>query len=96
MVIWDEQEGRQIGCVTTRGIVRAVRLRRDRIVVVQEHKVLVFSFDELKLQHQVETISNPHGIVALSTSPDHPVLACPGLHTGQVHLTYTHTLCLTH
>jgi hypothetical protein len=30
-----------------------VRLRRDRIVVVLEHKVLVYNFADLKLLHQV-------------------------------------------
>jgi hypothetical protein len=70
--------------------VRAVRLRRDRIVVALEHKVLVYNFADLKLLHQTETCANPRGLVAISstaamsTTSDNTVLACPGLHTGQV------------
>lgn len=64
--------------------VRAVRLRRDKIVVALEHKVLMYNFADLRLEHSTETLSNPAGLVALSPSPEHNVLACPGLHCGQV------------
>ena len=64
--------------------VRAVRLRRDRIVVALEHKVLVYNFADLKLLHQIETLANVAGLVAVSTAAESTVLACPGLHVGQV------------
>ena len=64
--------------------VRAVKLRRDRIVVALEHKVLVYNFADLRLLHSIETLSNPNGLVALSAANDQTVLACPGLHCGQV------------
>ncbi len=61
-----------------------MRLRRDRIVVALEHKILVYNFADLRLLHSIETMSNPHGLVVLSASADATVLACPGLHAGQV------------
>jgi WD repeat-containing protein 45 len=64
--------------------VRAVKLRRDRIVVAVEHKVLVYNFSDLRLLSSIETLSNPHGLVALSAAAEQTVLACPGLHVGQV------------
>lgn len=64
--------------------VRAVKLRRERIVVALEHKVLVYDFKDLRLLHSIETLSNPTGLVALSSSQDQIVMACPGLHSGQV------------
>jgi hypothetical protein len=65
-----------------------VRLRRDRIVVCLEHKVLVYNFADLKLLHQVDTLANPRGLVAVSAAADSTVLVCPGLHTGQVRGTW--------
>lgn len=62
---------------------RAVRLRRDKIVVALEHKVLMYNFADLRLEHSTETLANPHGLAALSPAPEHNVLACPGLHCGQ-------------
>lgn len=64
--------------------VRAVRLRRDRVVVALEHKVLVYNFADFKLLHQIETLANAKGLVAISSSAESTVLACPGLHSGQV------------
>lgn len=61
-----------------------MRLRRDRIVVALEHKVLSYNFADLKLLHQIETLGNSRGLLALSSTADSTVLACPGLHTGQV------------
>ncbi|KAI8470914.1 MAG: WD40-repeat-containing domain protein [Monoraphidium minutum] len=84
VMIWDDHQGKCIGELSFKTQVRAVRLRRDRIVVALEHKVLVYNFADLKLLHQIETLANSRGLVALSPSADAAVLACPGLHTGQV------------
>ena len=47
-------------------------------------QVLVYNFADLRLLHAIETLSNPAGLLALSPSADSAVLACPGLHAGQV------------
>ena len=47
-------------------------------------QVLVYNFADLRLLHTIETLSNPAGLLALSPSADQTVLACPGLHVGQV------------
>lgn len=39
---------------------------------------------DLRLLHTIETLSNPNGLLTLSPSADAAVLACPGLHPGQV------------
>ena len=61
-----------------------MKLRRDRIVVALEHKVLIYNFADLRLLHSIETQSNPAGLLALSAAAEQTVLACPGLHNGQV------------
>lgn len=84
VMIWDDHQSRCIGELSFRSEIRAVRLRRDRIVVVLEHKIYVYNFADLKLLHQIETIANPKGLCALSPASSPSVLACPGLHGGQV------------
>lgn len=84
VMIWDDRLNRCIGELSFRSQVRAVKLRRERIVVALEHKVLVYDFKDLKLLHAIETLSNPLGLVALSPSQDQTVMACPGLRGGQV------------
>lgn len=86
VMIWDDHQGRCIGELSFRTEVRAVKLRRDRIVVVLEHKIYVYNFADLKLLLQIETIANPKGLCALSSTSNSSVLACPGLHKGQVRI----------
>uniref|UniRef100_A0A383WHS1 Autophagy-related protein 18a n=1 Tax=Tetradesmus obliquus TaxID=3088 RepID=A0A383WHS1_TETOB len=86
VMIWDDHQVKCIGELSFRSQVRAVRLRRDRIVVALEHKVLSYNFADLKLLHQIETLGNARGLLALSSAADATVLACPGLHTGQVRI----------
>ena len=84
VMIWDDHQGRCIGELSFRVEVRAVRLRRDRVVVVLEHKIYVYNFADLKILHQTDTVANPLGLCALSPTQDSTVMACPGLNKGQV------------
>ncbi|XVE90944.1 hypothetical protein DITRI_Ditri20bG0116000 [Diplodiscus trichospermus] len=84
VIIWDDHQSRCIGEFAFRSDIRAVKLRRDRIAVVLEHKIYVYSFVDLKLLHQIETLANPRGLCCLSHHSNTSVLACPGLRRGQV------------
>ncbi|XP_042510032.1 autophagy-related protein 18c [Macadamia integrifolia] len=86
VMIWDDHQSRCIGEFSFRSEVRAVKLRRDRIVVVLEHRIYVYNFMDLKLLHQIETLANPRGLCCLSHHSNTSVLACPGLHRGQVRI----------
>ncbi|XP_068658963.1 autophagy-related protein 18a-like [Aristolochia californica] len=84
VMIWDDHQSRCIGELSFRSEVRAVRLRRDRIIVVLEQKIFVYNFADLKLLHQIETIPNPKGLCAISQASGSLVLVCPGMQKGQV------------
>ncbi|CAN1791159.1 Autophagy-related protein 18a, partial [Linum perenne] len=59
-----------------RSEVRSVKLRRDMIIVVLEQKIFVYNFADLKLLHQIETISNPKGLRAVSYGSGSLLLVC--------------------
>eukprot|EP00262_Sarcandra_glabra_P016738 TRINITY_DN555_c0_g1_i1.p1 TRINITY_DN555_c0_g1~~TRINITY_DN555_c0_g1_i1.p1 ORF type:complete len:449 (-),score=41.62 TRINITY_DN555_c0_g1_i1:160-1506(-) len=84
VMIWDDHQSRCIGELSFRSEIRAVRLRRDRIVAVLDQKIFVYNFADLKLLHQIETIPNPKGLCAVSHMSGMFVLVCPGLQKGQV------------
>ncbi|KAJ8764157.1 hypothetical protein K2173_005070 [Erythroxylum novogranatense] len=86
VLIWDDLQNRCISEFSFRSEVRAVKLRRDRIVVVLEHKIYAYSFVDLKLLYQIETLANPRGLCCLSHLSNTFVLACPGLRRGQVRI----------
>lgn len=84
VIIWDDHQSRCIGELRFRSAVRSVRLRRDCIVVILEQKIYIYNFADVKLVHQIETISNPNGLCEISQTAVSPVLVCPGLQNGQV------------
>lgn len=84
VMIWDDHQSRCVGEFAFRSNVRGVRLRRDRIVIVLEHKIYVYDFADLKLVHQIESTPNPKGLCCLSHYSSTSVLACPGLRRGEV------------
>ena len=44
----------------------------------------MYNFADLRMLHSIETLSNPSGLLALSAEASNTVLACPGLHQGEV------------
>jgi WD repeat-containing protein 45 len=84
VMIWDDHQNRIIGELSFRSEVKAVKLRRDRVVVVLEHKIYVYNFADLKLVDHIETIPNPRGLCALCPYTSNTVLVCPGLEKGHV------------
>lgn len=83
-MIWDDHQNRCIGELSFRSEVKAVKLRRDRVVVVLESKIYVYNFADLKLVDHIETTSNPKGLCALCPYSSNTVLVCPGLQKGHV------------
>ncbi len=79
VMIWDDHQNRCIGELSFRSEVKAVKLRRDRVVVVLATKIYVYRFSDLHLQDQMSTLPNPRGLVALCPDNNNTVLACPGI-----------------
>ncbi len=84
VLIWDDHQKRAIGELAFKTPVRAVKLRNNRIAVALEQKIYLYDIEDLQLLNCVETTPNPEGFLALSPSEDAAVLACPGLHVGEV------------
>ncbi|CAA0834493.1 Autophagy-related protein 18d [Striga hermonthica] len=84
VIIWDDHQSRCISEFSFRSEVRGVKLRRDRVVIVLEHRLYVYDFVDLRLISQIDTVANPRGLCSLSNDLSACVLACPGLKYGQV------------
>ncbi len=84
VMIWDDYQNRCIGELSFRSEVKAVKLRRDRIVVALSHKVYVYQFSDLKLLDQIQTIKNDSGLLALSIDSSNAVVVCPGVSRGHL------------
>jgi len=74
VIIWDDQRRKDIGELSFRHEVKAVRLRRDKVVVVLEFKVLLYKFADLTCVMELDTVSNSKGLCAVCPSPNLTVL----------------------
>ncbi|KAG6430365.1 hypothetical protein SASPL_108430 [Salvia splendens] len=81
--IWDDRLNRGIGELVFRSEVRAVRLRKDRIVVVMLHKIYVYCLSDFELIHQIETMENRQWLCEICKAGD-MVLVCLGEQRGFV------------
>ena len=79
-----QHKNRCIGELSFRAEVRAVRLRRDRVVVALDRRVYTYLFADLTLVDHLETAENPRGLCAVCASPTSNVLACLGALPGHV------------
>ncbi|KAK3842092.1 MAG: WD40-repeat-containing domain protein [Linnemannia gamsii] len=87
VIIWDDERNRGVIELEFRSEVKAVRLRRDKFVVVLVNKVIVYTFNlqPTKL-HVFETVDNDRGLVALSSSDKHAILIFPGRQSGHIQI----------
>jgi hypothetical protein len=84
VMIWDDHQNRCIGELSFKSEVRAVKLRRDRVLVVLSKKIYVYNFADLKLVDHIETFQNDQGLCSLCPYSNNTVVACPGLSAGTV------------
>ncbi|KAF8980819.1 WD repeat domain phosphoinositide-interacting protein 3 [Entomortierella lignicola] len=87
VIIWDDERNNEVTELEFRSEVKAVKLRRDKIVVVLINKVIVYSFSlkPTKL-HVFETVDNDRGLVALSSSDKDAILIFPGRQSGHIQI----------
>lgn len=83
VILWDDNQSARIGELTFKSDVKAVKMRRDKVVVVLEKFVYVYNFDKLDRIRKFETMPNAKGLVSLSPI-DQCVLAFPHVTKGVV------------
>ncbi|KAL6146575.1 PREDICTED: autophagy-related protein 18a-like [Fragaria vesca subsp. vesca] len=86
VMIWDDRKSQSVYDMSFRSEVRGLKLRGDRVVVVLNQKIVVHAFFDKKPLHEILTTENPKGLCEVSQSPGPMVLACPGLHKGEIRI----------
>ena len=92
VIMWDDKESRAIAELTFRTNVKALKLRRDMVVVGVDAKIFIYRFSDLVLMDTLDAsgTSSPElrNIVSVSGAPDRAVVACPGNVKGKVNVCF--------
>ncbi|RKP39163.1 WD40-repeat-containing domain protein [Dimargaris cristalligena] len=85
VILWDDSKHEVKARLEFKSEVRAVKMRRDRIVVALLNKVSVYSLSVVpQLLHSFETAENEAGVLALSSDNTASILAIPGRQFGHI------------
>ncbi|KAK9900096.1 hypothetical protein P389DRAFT_7826 [Cystobasidium minutum MCA 4210] len=94
VVLWDDKAEETMLELTFRDPVLNIVLRRDKLVVILERRVILFHLDlhnkdrgeAIVREGEYETVSNPLGLASIATTTGSTLLAFPGRQVGHVQL----------
>lgn len=83
-ILWDDHQCKAIGELSFRSEIKAVKLKKDRIIIVLEHKAYIYNFSDLKLIDSMETFNNSSGICSLCKNNNS--FATLGINKGSIRI----------
>jgi len=83
LILWEDSQQIPIGELAFKSEIKAVKLRKEKVVVALEKKVYIYDFEKLNNVVDFETGENPKGLVSISAVKD-IVVAFPFTEKGKV------------
>ena len=91
VIMWDDKESKAIAELTFRTNVKALKLRRDMVIVGVDSKVFIYRFSDLSLIDTLDA-SGANGelknLLSVSGAPDKALVACPANVKGKVNVCF--------
>lgn len=88
VIIWDDHQSKVVSELRFTSYVRNVKLKKDKLIVVCDHKIYVFNLLNFQNIDTIDTSENSKGLIAVSTDPLTTVIAHPDNKQGNVRVKF--------
>lgn len=88
VIIWDDHQSKVVSELRFTSYVGNVKLKREKLIVVCEHKIYVFNLMNFKNIDTIDTFENSKGLIAINPDPLSTVIAYPDKSQGVVRVKF--------
>lgn len=84
VILWDDYQTKILNEFKLTSSVKNLKLKKDKIIIVCEQRIYVYSTDKYKLIETIETYKNEVGAIGVNTNPNFTVIGFPIIQSEQV------------
>ena len=77
VILWDDYQTKVLNEFKLTSSVKNLKLKKDKIIIVCEQRIYVYSTDKYKLIESIETYKNEFGAMGINTDPNFTVIGFP-------------------
>jgi WD repeat-containing protein 45 len=88
VIIWDDHQSKVVSELRFTSCICNVKLKKDRLVVICEHKIYLFNLLNFQNIDTIDTYDNSKGLVAVNPDPRSTVIAYPDKNQGIVRVKF--------
>ena len=84
VILWDDSQERVISELRFTSYIKNIKLKRNKIFIVCQIKIYVFTFENFTNIDTISTYDNPKGIIGISQAGNNNIIAYPDPKCGSV------------
>ena len=77
VILWDDYNTKVLNEFKLTSSVKNLKLKKDKVIIVCEQRIYVYSTDKYKLIETIETFKNEFGAMGINTDPNFTVIGFP-------------------
>lgn len=74
VILWDDYNTKVLNEFKLTSSVKNLKLKKDKVIIVCEQRIYVYSTDKYKLIETIETFKNEFGAMGINTDPNFTVI----------------------
>jgi len=86
VIIWDDYQKKTLSELKFSQNILNLKLRKDKIAVICNDKIYLFSLNSFQSIDIIETGENPHGVVGINYSLEKTIIAYPDKNKGKIRI----------